>query len=431
MSTFVYATTSVPGQGFFLDAAALGGGGGDALLTILNRPRLVPNSTDGFTPMLLAGATPTLTFTAPKNMLLRNIIFFDALRGIEGVGVTTQANVSNNVVMTSLSVAGTGPNAGTQFLAGGYYPLGQFSIYGVVQAPTLDIAMAAGDVLSMTLAGVAVDVSMPLAIAIAYDDGLSGDDPTYFLGIDAALPGIFLIAPGAAATTLITVVGTPTAPGNRITIQGDYGSFGSGVEGGVIDPIGGSLFGSAGGGASGTNTWNSNTAGITPIRDAILAALQDGGNKWASTYTFSASGAAAITGTRSAEGTIGNADTVNSLGANLTVTGPTGGTSPVATKNLAAAPVDLTLNQIVTTPYGQSTLFYPALQFYAFPSLITSVAVAAAPAAVGAFQLMQGLSTSTQATVEFDVDAGQVVTLSARSPAGYAAMVGASGKARA
>jgi hypothetical protein len=425
----VLAANTVPGASYWLDASALGGGGGDALFAILSMPRLAPDTTDSFTPMVLRGATPTFTFTAPKDLTIKNAVIFDVVQGIEGLGIDTNGNVANYLVITSISVAGTGPNAGSEFVSGGYFPMGGFSVHSTVFAPTFDIALAAGDVLSITLQSVQTDFTLPLALILTYEDGLAGDDPTYFIGIAADLPTLFNVAPGNSATSVITVTGTPTAPGNSITILGEYGSFGIGVEGGTVESIGGTLIGANGGGAPGANSWDTTLVGVTNIRDGILAALSDADNNWTPGYTFAALNADAITMTRDAEGTIGNADRLLVSGANLTITQPTGGTSPERSQALAAAPAALVIDHIVTGPFGSGGVnFYPAIGFYAFPSLVTGVDVNGVPVDVGAYQLEQGISYPTQVPVQFDVPAAGVVTLRARTPMGAALLVGVTGK---
>lgn len=422
---FVLGTTAVPGAGSWVDAASIVGGGGGELYTILARQRLAPTFGDSTVLTVNQGGTLTLTFTAPKALTLKNLVFLPT-QVLSGDVDNQYVDFSTLCLLERLEVtAGTGPNVGSSFVEGGGFPLGGFALQNVVYAPTFDIALDEGDTIEMDVTYAIPNGQAALDVFFTFVDGQTDDDPSYFLSHAAPSTGVAVL-PGDAATGLITVTGTPTSPGNTITVQSAYGGLF-----GLAANIGGVLTGASGGGASGANTWDTDVVGIENIRDEILAALQDGANNWDGEYTFAAVDTDQISVTRVLAGAIGNGDLFARSGANLTVSGASlaSGTSPAASLSLAASTLDLTATHVVCALANVGSVATPPTLFFPLPPVVTGVTVGGTPVDALPSLLPTGPNQVLQAPASFTITAAAAVVVQVRAPAGALVYPGIVGKA--
>ena len=342
---------------------------------ILSKPRLSETFAAGETSIAKAFlgdfgslvTTKTFTFTAPVDMTLRNWVFPATIASTDsGTGaIIRYINTSYLMYIDSIVVAGTGPDvAGSPYLLGDGLPAGMFSMANVLTAPLFNLRLAAGD--TVTLEAFVVNnqgtAQVPYECFMTYDVGIDTSvKPTYFVGsAGEAAPGWSpLVAATPEAGGTITVTAATFADGERIRIVNDYEGFSFDEPSGV----GGTLTGSSGGGGTGTNTFDSDIIGVTLLRDAILAALQDGGNAWTGQYTFAALSTNAITVLRDGTaGLIGNTDEFTTNSGSISLDGGgnlSGSLLGTSTVPLATPGFDLDLHRVYVN-YSLGLGFVPS-----------------------------------------------------------------------
>jgi hypothetical protein len=420
--TLVLSANAIPGSSTWVDSATLIGGGGGELETILARPRLAPDTDNSYVNSIYPASTAkTLTFTAPVDLTIKNALFWPVAIS-NGAVDNFQLNFAAFFSFSRIEVvSGTGPNVGESFISGFGIPCGCYTPENVTKTPEFNIQMDAGDVLEIDLYFIGGTTYGIYSIELTYDTGLSADDTTYFVGGTALPLAVATLAPSVAATGTITITGTPTAPGNTITISGPFDEFGN-----VSSGVGGTLTGNAGG--VGANTWDTDTVGIENIRDEILANLQSGSNNWDGAYTFAAQSTNAIVVTRVPVGAVGNADIFLKSGANISVSSSmlTGGTSPIVPTTMATPDVDLTITSVFgLNPVGAT--FNPPVQYNANQGYFTSITVNAVAVEFGPVTLQPSNAYSSIWECSFDADAGDTIVVNGRAPGGillYFAMAG-------
>lgn len=420
--SLVLSASAIPGDSNWVDASTILSGGSGALEIILARPRLAPTTSNSYINSITpGGTTKTLSFTAPVDLTIMNALFWP-IAITNGAVDNFTLNQAPLFSMGRIEVmSGTGPNVGESFISGVGIPAGCYAPENVTKTPSFNIQMDAGDVLEIDLIFIGGSTFGVYSIELTYDTGLSAEDPTYFIGGTVAPLAVATLSPDAAATGTITITGTPTTAGDTITIQGPFADFGD-----VSTGVGGTLTGNAGG--VGANTWDTDTVGITAIRDEILANLELGSNHWDGDYTFAASGIDAITVTRAQAGAIGNADILQEVGANITVSGAflTGGTSPIVATTIAEPDYDLTVTSVFgINPVGAT--FNPPTLYNAISGYLTSITVNGIAAEFGPVTLIPPSTLSNQWECSFNVDAGDTIVVNGRSPYGlivYFALAG-------
>ena len=316
---------------------------------ILNRPYLSETLTtsDATLIPLAASATiaRTIVFTAPADCTIRNLIFSPANFNTAGNYVVFYESIYQ-CFLGKITIAGSGPDVGT-WVDGFGVPGGLFALPNLLRAPKLNYRLAAGDTISFTVYYLGGQSTPPSSPPLSYNASLTYDlgqdnsvQPAYFIGGPAA-PGAAAAVSSTAATGTIQITATPTSPGDYISLVG--------FEDGATTKSGGVLNGSAGGGGAGTNSWDTNTVGITAIRDAILAAFQDGTNDFGD-YAFAAVSTDQISVTRNAGGSFGNFDTFVTNSASISLSGSgtlSGGLAGTANIPLVAPAVGVTLEKVV------------------------------------------------------------------------------------
>lgn len=312
---------------------------------VLSMPHLTETYAAGETRIFFQQTPPTLTktltFTAPKDLTLRNLVFLPTyhLTNPEGV-IIALYDQSYMLTFNDVVVAGTGPDVGS-YLIGSGLPGGLFSLRNLLIAPAFNLRLAAGDTVSIDVYAFNLTGSRanPYNVIFTYDEGIDTSvKPSYFVGPvgGTATAGLFSIPAATQATGTIQVTSASIGAGESLTIRNDFSQY----QGPYTSSAGGTLTGQSGGGASGANTFDSDITGITPIRDAILAALQDGSNAWADEpwYTFASSGADSIIVTRILEGLLGNTDEFTTTSGSLSLT-PSGDTLGGATVGTLTVPL--------------------------------------------------------------------------------------------
>jgi hypothetical protein len=288
----------------------------------------------------------TITFTAPEDLTIRNLVFYTNLT--TGGPDNVVQNLCYGLSIGQLTVAGSGPDVGS-YVDGFGIPGGLFSDFNLFNAPILNIRMAAGDTLTIPIYFIAGGDPVAYNAELLYTKGIdTGVKPKRFIGGPSA-PMAAALFSGTDASGVITVnAAAGMTPGDIIEIENPYG--GSGAQ---LDPAGGQLTGVAGARTSGSNDFDVTVAGAVALRDEILAALSDPANQWDADYTFVASGVSDITITRKSTGALGNTDSFTAtLGvpADLTLVPGTGnlsgGDSPITAFTMASPSVDTTLESI-------------------------------------------------------------------------------------
>lgn len=386
---------------------------------LLQKPLLGETFADTASAMAPVVSLPTVArtavLTASEDCTLRNLLIPPVLRS-DGNVAQYVVDPSFLTIIGKITVAGTGPDVGS--LVDGFGVLGGiFSYQNILEAPWLNIRLAAGDTVSLTLYVLGGD-QLPINFTATYDRGLDTSvTPTRFVG-GTTVPVAALIADGsAAAAGKITVTASPLSDGDTIELSSAWASSTDGTG------AGGTLSGSAGGGGSGTNSWDTDLTGLSTIRDAILAALSDGSNNWAEHYSFASSESPAnsILCTRLLAGAVGNTDTFTETSAGLTLTPSTGvlanGASAPSSVTLEVPSVDLTVQRIILGSFGVSFVPNPILN--ATPPELTSVEVNSSPvASVAPIVFPTDSTTILAARVNFPVSAGDTIDLFVRGPFG-------------
>lgn len=417
----VLTANSVPGESAWQDSALLGGGGA-ALAEILNKPSIAPDVADDYVQVVRnadAGVPITLTFTAPEDCTLRNLLF-DATASLlnnnnEPLGTL---NISGLFQLNRFEVtAGTGPNVGMTVLTApaagpgvAGLPCAAFTIQNALQAPTLDLALAQGDTFEIDIVYFGGDDDGVFNIFLTYDRAIdSSAVPTHFI-----TPSV-LASVGAlnvAATGTIQVLATPVPAGDDIRLANTY-------AGGAFDfdlPFaGGNLRSVAGPRTSGSNDFNGSLGTVTAIRDDMLAALQDTSNNWEQWYDAVASGADSIIVTRKPPGSIGNSDTMTTASAAMGVSGMSGGLSPSQNIPFLAAPFDLNIQGVAATRFSFGGTTVP--EFYnPFPPLIDEFLVNGSPSTWGPAYLRTSASALFRGEANVDVAGGDALSINVKAP---------------
>lgn len=324
-----------------------------------------------FVPPLAATVVArTAVFTAPEDCTVRNLVFTPTVADSSGNFVLISENAFKLIIGT-VTIAGTGPDAGSR-IEGFGIPCGLFTLPNLLRAPRLNWKLDAGDTITLTFHFIGGGSrGVPYHAGFTYDPGQDNNDPpAQFIGSTTA-PGAAAAIPTTASTGTITVTASPTTPGDQITLQG---------WGGPTTTAGGVLTGSAGGGGSGTNTWDTNVTGVTNIRDAILAALQDNSNDFAAFYTFASSGIDAIDVTRQFTGPIGNLDEFTTTSGSLSLTGSgnlTGGAGGTANIAFQAPSAPVTVEAVYVQSVSNG--IFPTVILASFPSAFEALNIGGSP----------------------------------------------------
>lgn len=382
MSNFLQTLQSLKGGGYaWTDSAQVRVG----LEKILSKPYIsetyasltdtnIALTTDGITP------SKTVTFTAPVDCTIRNLVFFPVHQTTVAddptnmySGTLLDINYAGVMYFGQITVAGSGPDTGT-YVDGSGVPCGIFSLHNIIDNPQLNYRLAAGDTLSLTLwaFGVQGRTFNPYQLVAFYDEGFDTTvTPRRWIG--TASTATFVTSTAAltgagAATGTITVTAASVSGGDTIRLASET-SFGS-----DLIFAGGTLTGQSGGGASGNRTWDSDITGITNIRDAILSALQDNANPWTGAWSFAASSTDAITVSRQREGLFGNFDEFEITATNISATPSTGTLSgsvaalDTAVGGFQAPSVDMNIDTIWMGNFISSAV-EPSAYFLDTPSL--------------------------------------------------------------
>lgn len=330
-------------------------------------------------PLAATSVARTAVFTAPEDCTVRNLVFSPTVADSSGNFVLITENAYRLLIGT-VTIAGTGPDVGSR-IEGFGIPCGMFTLPNLLRAPRLNWKLNAGDTITLTFHFFGGGTrGVPYHAGFTYDPGHDNtDQPAQFIGSTAA-PGAAATITTTASTGTITVTASPTTPGDQITLRG---------WGGPVTTAGGVLSGSAGGGGTGTNTWDTNVTGVTNIRDAILNALQDGGNDFASFYTFSASGIDSIDVARQSGGALGNLDEFTTTSGSLSLSGSgtlTGGAGGTANIVFQAPSVPITVEAVYVQSISNG--IFPTVILASFPSAFGALNIGGSPSSEFApFQL--------------------------------------------
>jgi len=327
---------------------------------LMNKKTLSPEWTSAESPLMRTdSSTRTLTFTAPEDLTIQDLIFEVTASIITATSSGTAYDYSHFFVLESLSVvSGTGPDVGYDVFEGnsGAF-MGMFSQRNIGMTPRLNIRMDEGDVLELELAQGITSSGTPGCIPISmYFTYESGKDLSLtrkkILGGNAVETAFTEdISAGVAASATITVNSAPATEDldfQRLT-END----------GIIFDLESIL--SSGAGTAGTNTYDSAAGTTTLLRDSIIDAINDSTNLFDDDWTASIGGAAIVTVTQNGAGASGNYDIIDTPGSDFTVTAFTGGTSTSVGSFVFTPTVDIVLTNIYYTVYSDVNPFGPLI----------------------------------------------------------------------
>lgn len=422
MTLVLTATAANNGEASWLDSASILGGGGSLLDTILSRARINPDVSNTYINLLSSASTSkTLTFTAPKDITIKNILCVPQFVDQSG-NIAKVYNSNGQVFIQRIEVtAGTGPHVGESFISGFGVPSLLFTPQNTVFMPELNWQLAEGDTLEIDITVLQLGVNILLYnIALTYEDTLLSDtDPLYFVASpEQPISSEGTIAPQAPATGSITITGTPSVPGDTITLTGYY------IENGFIQSVGGVLTGASGG--AGAQEWDTDITGIENIRDEILSKLQGGSGPWDDYWIFSAVDTDQISIISRSDGPIGNISTLAESSGVITVSGATltGGTTIPSTLTLEQPTYDLTISRVcLTLPVGASLT--PNIPLYVTNTNMNDLTVDGTSVGLGSIEILPTNDVATIITADFPVDAGSDIELTIQTSASAGTIVAA------
>lgn len=334
--------------------------------SLMNKKVLSPEWTSAESPLLRTDlGVRTLTFTAPEDLTIQNLIFDIVVTPVTQTEVGSSQDFSHYVGLSRMRVvSGTGPDVGYDVFEGNSpASMGLFSRINLGMAPRLNIRMAAGDVLEMDVAsgltfgstpGGSTPGNIPLTMYFTYEEGIDLSlTRKKILGGQSVSSTIFSqnSTAGTAASATITVLTAPAT--SRIAIQRAFINQGSSI-GFLDDP---DLL--PGTGASGTNTYDNTIATVNGLRDNLVTVINDSANQF-DLWTAAPAGAGTLSVTRNDVGASANYEFIDT-GGDFSGTQFSGGTSTSVGASAFTPTSNLIIKNIYYNSYSDVNPFGPIL----------------------------------------------------------------------
>lgn len=378
---------------------------GTRLEKIINKPHMTPEVSDGeFVVIPANSTTQTLTFTAPEDLTISNLILYPTAR--ESLANTTYlSDVTALLFMSRLSiVSGTGPDVGVPLYEGaGAACLSIFAIRNVAFAPKLDIRMAAGDVLEMDITS-GLSAAFALSMAFTYEPEINNNvSPKLLLGGPTGPFGGGALGGGTAASATLTVNAASTTE----PIQFIKNS--SALTVGVNNTE--SIFGTPGGSS---DAYNSTAGSATLIRDDIINVITNTHSSFGfwNDWNITPSGATDIVFTRDDFGASGNYDIIFVDTPDFTATTFTGGTSPTINISVSSPSINVNIKELFLSTI--SNLFSPSPNKF-FTLEVVGIEVDSVGIPIGRGIFSPTINIPSVKKVNVPVTAGQTVDVLARN----------------